>query len=105
MYVDSVMNDETRIYQIHGQIFFNSADKFVAQFDFKEVVNKITIDLTHAHFWDISGVSALDKVVLKFRREGATVELIGQNEASATIIDRFGVHDNPEEIEKIMGGH
>jgi SulP family sulfate permease len=50
-------------------------------------------------------VSALDKAVLKFRREGADVELIGLNEASATIIDRFGVHDKPEEIDKIMGGH
>lgn len=22
-----------------------------------------------------------------------------------TIIDRFGIHDNPEEIERVMGGH
>jgi SulP family sulfate permease len=107
MYVGSVMNDitNTRIYHVHGQVFFNSADRFVSNFDFKEVVDKVTIDLTHAHFWDISAVSALDKVVIKFRREGADVELIGSNEASATIIDRFGVHDNPEEIEKMMGGH
>jgi SulP family sulfate permease len=47
----------------------------------------------------------LDKVVIKFRREGADVELIGLNEASETIVDRFGIHDKPEEIEKIMGGH
>jgi SulP family sulfate permease len=90
---------------VHGQVFFNSADRFVANFDFKEVVDKVIIDLTHAHFWDISAVSALDKVVIKFSREGADVELIGSNEASATIIDRFGIHDNPDEIEKVMGGH
>ncbi len=107
MYVGSVKDDitDTRIYHVHGQVFFNSADRFTANFDFKEAVTKVTIDLTHAHFWDISAVSALDKVVIKFRREGAEVELIGQNEASATIIDRFGIHDNPEEIEKVMGGH
>ncbi|MCK5889951.1 MAG: SulP family inorganic anion transporter [Methylococcales bacterium] len=107
MYVGSVKDEETghRIYHVHGQVFFNSADRFIANFDFKEVTEKVIIDLTHAHFWDISAVSALDKVVLKFRREGADVELIGSNEASATIIDRFGIHDNPEEIEKVMGGH
>jgi len=107
MYVGSVMDEVTgtRIYHVHGQVFFNSADRFVSNFDFKEAVDKVTIDLTHAHFWDISAVSALDKVVIKFRREGAEVELIGHNEASSTIIDRFGVHDNPEEIEKVMGGH
>lgn len=107
MYVGSVLNDitNTRIYHVHGQVFFNSADRFISNFDFKEVVDKVTIDLTHAHFWDISAVAALDKVVIKFRREGADVELIGSNEASSTIIDRFGIHDNPDEIEKVMGGH
>ncbi len=107
MYVDSELDEEhdTRTYRVHGQVFFNSADRFTGYFDFKEVLDKVVIDLKHAHFWDISAVSALDKVVIKFRREGADVELIGLNEASATIIDRFGVHDKPEEIENIMGGH
>jgi len=107
MYVDSTFDEasEARIYHVHGQIFFNSADAFMNHFDFKEAVDKVIIDLTHAHFWDISAVSALDKAVIKFRREGADVELLGLNEASATIVDRFGIHDNPEEIEKVMGGH
>lgn len=107
MYVESELNDanDTRTYHVVGQIFFNSSDKFIAAFDFKEAVEKIVVDLHRAHFWDITSVSALDKAVLKFRREGADVELIGLNEASATIIDRFGVHDKPEEIDKIMGGH
>ncbi len=107
MYVESEMDEKTgtRTYHVHGQVFFNSADRFFANFDFKEAVDKVIIDLTHAHFWDISAVSSLDKAVIKFRREGADVELIGSNEASATIIDRFGIHDNPEEIEKVMGGH
>lgn len=96
---------DTREYKIIGQVFFNSADRFVEFFDFKEVVENITIDLTRAHFWDISAVYALDKVVIKLRREGANVTLIGQNQASSTIIDRFGIHDKPEEIEKVMGGH
>ncbi|WP_419623414.1 STAS domain-containing protein, partial [Thiolapillus sp.] len=107
MYVDSELNEEdnTRTYHVVGQVFFNSADKFTAAFNFKEALDKVVIDLHRAHFWDISSVTALDKVVLKFRREGAEVELIGLNEASSTIIDRFGIHDKPEEIEKIMGGH
>ncbi|NOQ63758.1 MAG: STAS domain-containing protein [Methyloprofundus sp.] len=107
MYITPSLSEdgETRTYDVHGQVFFNSADKFTANFDFKEVVEKVIIDLTHAHFWDLSAVDALDKVVIKFRREGADVELLGLNKASATIVDRFGVHDNPEEIEKVMGGH
>ncbi|MGI2036957.1 SulP family inorganic anion transporter [Shewanella frigidimarina] len=94
-----------RHYQIVGQVFFASADKFSNSFDFREVVEKVTIDLSLAHFWDITAVSALDKVVIKFRREGTEVELIGLNEASATIVDKFGVHDKPEDVEKMMSGH
>ena len=107
MYVTSSLNaaGNTREYCVIGQVFFNSADKFIAQFDFREVVEKVVIDLHRAHFWDISAVAALDKVVIKFRREGAEVELVGLNEASSTVIDRFGVHDKPEEIEKVLGGH
>lgn len=107
MYVESALDKDgsTRIYRVAGQVFFNSADKFVNSFDFKEAVDNVVIDLKRAHFWDITSVSALDKVVIKLRREGADVELIGMNEATATIIDRFAIHDNPEEIEKIMGGH
>ena len=107
MYIESEFDEEndTRTYHVVGQIFFNSADKFIAAFDFKEAVETVVIDLHRAHFWDITSVTALDKAVLKFRREGAEVKLIGQNEATSTIIDRFGVHDKPEEIEKVMGGH
>ncbi|MFC3851309.1 SulP family inorganic anion transporter [Salinispirillum marinum] len=95
-----------RRYLVVGQVFFSSSDKFVASFDFKEAIDKVVIDLSHAHFWDITAVGALDKVVLKFRREGTAVEVIGMNEASETIVDRFGEHDKPEALEKLLsGGH
>ena len=50
----------------------------------------------------ITAVSALDKVVLKFKREGAEVEVVGLNEASATMVDRFAVHDKPGAVEQLM---
>ena len=92
-------------YEVVGQVFFASAEQFIASFDFKNAVSNVVIDLTHAHFWDITGVSSLDKVVIKFRREGATVSIIGMNSATETVIDKFGVHNNPEEVEKLLGGH
>tara|TARA_R110001592_G_scaffold238227_2_gene497748 strand:+ start:40279 stop:41766 length:1488 start_codon:yes stop_codon:yes gene_type:complete len=97
--------DGQRAYRIIGQVFFASSDQFSQSFDFKEVLEEVTIDLSHAHFWDITSVAALDKVVIKFRREGAKVNVIGMNEATQTVVDKFGVHDKPEEVEKIMAGH
>ena len=82
-----------REYQITGQVFFASADRFVESFDYQEVIDQVIIDVSKAHFWDITAVSALDKVVLKFRREGTEVEVVGLNAASATLVDQFGTHD------------
>ena len=95
---------ETRSYAIYGQVFFASADRFVDAFDFDASPRRVRIDVTHAHFWDITAVNALDKVVLKFRRKGAEVEVLGLNEASATLVDRFGVHDK-DIADGILMGH
>ncbi|MEL6209331.1 MAG: SulP family inorganic anion transporter, partial [Pseudomonadota bacterium] len=95
--VSSTLTEDGRIrtYVVEGQVFFASADDFLAAFDFTEVLDQVVIDLTRAHIWDISSVAALDAVVLKFRREGAEVELVGLNTASETIVDKLGVHDKP----------
>lgn len=49
--------------------------------------------MSAAHFWDISGVGALDKVIARLRQEGRTVEVVGYNWASADIVDKFARHD------------
>lgn len=94
---------KSRHYHVEGQLFFASADDFTAAFDFKEALESVTIDLTWAHIWDISSVAAVDMVVLKFRREGAEVELIGMNEATETIVDRLAIHDKPGALDRMMG--
>lgn len=99
------LEQNSRRYTVIGQVFFVSSDKFIESFDFKEVIESVTIDLSSAHFWDVTSVSALDKVVVKFRREGTHVDLIGMNQATRTIVDKFGVHDKPEEVEKLLAGH
>ena len=98
--INSALADDgnTRTYSIYGQVFFASASQFSNAFDYKEVVEKVVIDLTQAHFWDLSGVASLDKVVLKYRREGTDVEILGLNEASATIVERLGVYGKPDAI-------
>nr|WP_298136040.1 SulP family inorganic anion transporter [uncultured Pseudomonas sp.] len=106
LYIDSAAdNDGTqRTYTVVGQVFFSSSDKFIGAFDFKEALDKVIIDLSRAHFWDITAVAALDKVVIKLRREGTEVEVLGLNQASATIVDRFGVHDK-ENATDLLSGH
>ena len=104
-HASSLTEDEGRIrtYTITGQVFFASAERFVNAFDYKEVIDKVRIDVSRTHFWDITAVSALDKVVIKFRREGTEVEVIGLNEASTTMVDKFGVHDKDGAADMLAG--
>lgn len=104
LHVGSTTSDEgkARHYVVTGQVFFASAESFVTGFDFKEAIERVRIDVSNAHFWDITAVTALDKIVLKFRREGTEIEIVGMNEASATLVDKFAVHDKPE-AERLMG--
>jgi sulfate permease, SulP family len=92
----------TRTYIVEGQLFFASAEDFMKAFDFREVLEKVIIDVSRAHIWDISSVAALDMAVLKFRRDGAEVEIIGMNEASETIVDRLAIHDKPGAMDQLM---
>lgn len=88
--VQAVMTDpHTRCYQIHGQIFFSSADKFLRFFDFKESVELVEIDLTHAHIWDITSVNMLNHVLQKFEDHGIRTQVTGMNEATTLLVDRI----------------
>ncbi len=80
-------------YRVSGQIFFASVDRFTRAFRTDEPATSVVIDVSAAHFWDISGVGALDKIVTRLRGGGRTVEVIGYNAASADLIDRYALHD------------
>ena len=85
-------------YRVEGQIFFASAESFIEAFQFQGTVRKVVIDVSKAHLWDITAVGALDKVVIKFRRAGADVRVLGFNAASADMVDRFAPHDKDERV-------
>ncbi len=74
----------------------------MAAFDFKEAPERVVIDVSLAHIWDISSVQALDMAILKFRRDGADVEVVGMNKATETLVDRLAIHDKPGAMDKLM---
>lgn len=92
-------------YQVIGQVFFASSEKFLDSFDFSIAVDRVVIDLNRAHFWDLTAVAALDNVVIKYQRLGAEVSVMGMNQASKTVIDKFAVHNDPKAVEKLLSGH
>ncbi|ALN74067.1 hypothetical protein M673_15175 [Aureimonas sp. AU20] len=97
-------DERTRTYRVEGQVFFASADRFVSSFDLREELSRVVIDVTQAHIWDLTGVGALDKVVLRFRKKGVEVETIGLNEASRTMVDKLTIQNRADALE-LTSGH
>lgn len=106
VFVDKVLSADGnhRTYSVSGQIFFVSVDDFLSNFDFHEELEKVTLSFFNAHIWDQSAVAAIDQVVINFRRTGADVEILGLNEASATLVERLAMHNDPDALKK-MAGH
>jgi len=90
--VESYIENDARVYDLKGQIFFSSSEKFMQGFNFQEPISKVIIDLTHSHIWDVTSVAMLDSVVNKFQRSGVNVTVRGLNEASSIMIDKYGTH-------------
>lgn len=90
--VESYIENDARVYDLKGQIFFSSSEKFMQGFNFQEPISKVIIDLTHSHIWDVTSVAMLDSVVNKFQRNGVNITVRGLNEASSIMIDKYGTH-------------
>ena len=83
--VTSVLDPDggTRIYSVHGELFFASSNDLVYQFDYASDPEDVVIDMTHAHVWDASSVAALDAITTKYASCGKTVTIIELNQSSA----------------------
>ncbi|MDB6181354.1 SulP family inorganic anion transporter [Paracoccus fistulariae] len=103
--MSSTLSDDgrQRTYVLEGQLFYGSVEDFSNAFDFREALDRVIIDVSGAHIWDISSVQALDMVILKFRREGAEVQVVGMNEATETLVDKLAIHDKPGAMDKLLG--
>ncbi|MBM7605924.1 SulP family sulfate permease [Metabacillus crassostreae] len=101
--VTSLSSDRSskKVYRVSGQLFFASVTDFVKEFDYKENVKEIDLDLTQAHLWDDSAVGAIDKVVIKYHQNGVKVNLIGLNSESNKLIEKIAVHNKPGGLNKV----
>ena len=77
-----------RTYVVNGQVFFASSDSFADAFDLHDTARHITIDLTHAHLWDMTAAAMLEELVEKMKTQGMQVQLVGLNAATSTLLSR-----------------
>ena len=81
--------DNEIIYKVSGQLFFVSKIYFMQGFDMHSHKDNVTIDMSDAHIWDQSGVTALNQIVRKLKLGGANVNVSGLNEESLDLFKRL----------------
>jgi SulP family sulfate permease len=79
----------TRVYSVHGALFFASSNDLYTQFDYAGDPDHVVIDLSNAHVWDASTVAVLDAITHKYEKRGKTVDIVGLTGHSA---DRYERH-------------
>jgi sulfate permease, SulP family len=50
---------------------------------------------------DQSAIAALDKVIFNFRRQDVEVDVVGFNEASASLVKKLAIHDKPDDLKEL----
>ena len=80
--IDQV-DDDVRVYQVTGELFFASSNDLVYQFDYAGDPQNVVIDMSEAHIWDASTVATLDAITTKYAAKGKTVSILNLNEDSA----------------------
>ena len=91
---------QQRTLHINGHIFFASTDRFtnLVKSQMDSAHPNVILDLTQAHFWDLTSVGALDKLIFKLRDEQKHVQIIGMNAATSTVVERFGQHQKLDSV-------
>ncbi|HXO99969.1 MAG TPA: SulP family inorganic anion transporter, partial [Luteibacter sp.] len=86
----SLSHDGVRTYVVKGQVFFASAEAFSEAFEYKEDdLVAVRLDVSDAHFWDLTAIGALDKVIAKFAAQGVPVDVEGMNRSSTLLAERL----------------
>ncbi|WP_025680304.1 SulP family inorganic anion transporter [Paenibacillus massiliensis] len=82
-------DEELKVYEVSGPMFFGSASNFLEHFSPAQDPAQIEINFTRSHIWDHSAVTAIGKVLNKYEETGRKVELTGLNEESRNLLSRM----------------
>lgn len=88
-------------YEVKGQLFFASTLKFIHSFNYTEKIDFVNIDLSHVKVWDESAVDAIDKVVIKFHKNGVKTNLLGMSPECLALIDKIAIYNKSGGLEVV----
>ena len=89
LYADTeVQNDGSKLYRVHGTLFFASTTAFLKQFDPAEDPDNVTLDCSHLSFADYSAIAALDTLRERYNKAGKHLRVVHLSARSKKLLKR-----------------
>ncbi|WP_455231179.1 SulP family inorganic anion transporter [Geopseudomonas aromaticivorans] len=95
LYADSHLQaDGSKLYRLHGTLFFASTTPFLNQFDHANDPAQVTLDCRHLSFVDYSAIAALKTLRERYAKAGKHLRVLHLSERCKQLLKRAGVqHD------------
>lgn len=90
-------NENTKVYEFDGPLFFGSTTSFFELFDIKHDPENIVLDFKDARVMDISGVEAIDSITKKYAKAGKKLVIRHLSEDCKKILKNAGPYCTYEE--------
>lgn len=84
--------DGSKLYRVHGTLYFASATPFLNQFDVASDPAQVTLDCRHLSFVDYSAVAALKTLRERYAKAGKHLRVLHLSERCKKLLKRAGVH-------------
>jgi SulP family sulfate permease len=92
LYADShVEPDGSKMYHLHGTLFFASTTPFLDQFDHLNDPQHVTLDCRHLIFVDYSAIAALKTLRERYQKAGKHLRVVHLSERCKKLLKRAGV--------------
>ncbi|EGH17407.1 sulfate permease family protein, partial [Pseudomonas savastanoi pv. glycinea str. race 4] len=92
LYADShVEADGSKVYHLHGTLFFASTTPFLDQFNPAEDPAQVTLDCRHLSFVDYSAIAALKTLRERYVKAGKHLRVVHLSERCKRLLKRAGV--------------
>jgi SulP family sulfate permease len=93
LYADSHLEaDGSKLYRLHGTLFFASTTPFLNQFDPVNDPAHVTLDCRHLSFVDYSAITALKTLRERYDNAGKHLRVFHLSERCRRLLKRAGVH-------------
>ncbi len=91
LYADQQVDaDGSKLYRLHGTLFFASVKPFLALFDAKGDPQHVTLDCLHLSFVDYSAIEALRTLRERYQRAGKHLRIVHLSDRCKQLLRRAG---------------